>query len=112
MNISEEEVVDCWSDSPLILKKLRDLLPFGQVQSNSQFQDFINQDLQQVAEAAQEQLLYLHLAKTTTVHNLPAKSLLLWSNDDHFWFHHMALRRGLLVTQILQGEQICWLEHF
>ena len=92
-NTSTCDLIDCWIDPPTLLSKLCDLLPFGQVTYSWDFKTFKNNDLAHIAEVSQEQLLYWHLADSTTVHNLPTESLLLWNKDNYLWFLHVALRR-------------------
>ena len=87
------DLINCWSDPPILLSKLCNLLPFGQVTYSWDFKTFMNNDLVHIAEVSQEQLLYWHLADSTTVHNLPTESLLLWNKDNYLWFLHVALRR-------------------
>ena len=109
---STSETIDCWSDPPILLNKLYDLLPFGQVTYSWDFDTFRNIDLARIAEVAQEQLLYWHLADSTTVHNLPCESLLLWNKDDYFWFLHVSLNKEEITRRILEGEHIRYLEKF
>ena len=71
---SRESIVDvindqsalCWSETTQVVKRLRDLLPFGRILAPSGFEVFLNRDLSRIVDAAQEQLLYWHLAGTTT----------------------------------------------
>ena len=109
---SQCDIIDCWSDPPFLLNKLRDLLPFGKVTYQWDYEDFQNIDLARIAEAAQEQLLYWHLSEATTVNNSPAESILLWTKDDHFWFIHVPPQRQELIRRIRAGERVRYLERF
>ncbi len=106
------ETVDSWSEGSLVLNKLIDLLPFGQVLSPAQYSEFVGRDLPRIASAAQEQLLYWHLAQATAPNNHPFETLLLWNNDDYLWFYHIANRKEELVEQIQQGVHYRFLEKF
>ena len=104
--------VDCWSDISLVLRRLINLLPFGEVIPSSRFEEFVTQDLPSITDAAQEQLLYWHLAAHPTLNNHPVESLLLWSKDDYFWFITVPPREEELIETIRRGERICFLERF
>ncbi len=106
------ETVDSWSKGLLVLNKLIDLLPFGQVLSPAQYSELISCDLPRIASAAQEQLLYWHLAQATAPNNHPFKTLLLWNNDDYLWFCHIANREEEIVEQVQQGVHYRYLEKF
>jgi hypothetical protein len=101
---TEDPLVDSWMGPPLILKKLRDLLPFGQTIRPEFFNNFTTLTLPEIAAAGREQLLYWHLADATTVNNCPAESILLWNSDDAFWFLHVAPREEELIQSILDGN--------
>ena len=109
---SQEEVISCWSDPPLILKKLRDILPFGHVTASWDFNDFQDQVLDKVSDASQEQLLYWHLSAAATLNNYPAETALLWTKDDYLWFIHIPPRRQEYIRRILAGERLRYLERF
>jgi len=102
----------CWSENTQVVRHLRDLLPFGRILGPIRFSEFINNTLSLIVKASQEQLLYWHLAGTTTRNNYPEESLLLWNSDDHFWFTVIPIYENILVEQILRGERLQYLERF
>jgi len=102
----------CWSENTQVVRHLRDLLPFGRILGPIRFSDFFNNTLALIVKASQEQLLYWHLAGTTTRNNYPEESLLLWNSDDHFWFNVVPIYENILIEQILGGEHLQYLERF
>ena len=96
----------------MVLQRLINLLPFGEVIPSSRFEEFVTQDLPSIADAAQEQLLYWHLADHPTLNNHPVESLLLWTKDDYFWFITVPPRREELIETIRRGERVRFLERF
>ena len=106
------KTIDSWSKGSLVLNKLIDLLPFGQVLSPAKYSELVGHDLPRIASAAQEQRLYWHLAQATAPNNHPFETLLLWNNDDYLWFYHIANREEDIIEQIQQGVHFRYLEKF
>jgi hypothetical protein len=109
---TEDPLVDSWTGPPLILKKLHDLLPIGETLYPEFFNNFTTCTLPEIAAAGREQLLYWHLSDATTTTNHPAESILLWNNDDAFWFLHVAPREEQLIQSILDGNRIRYIDRF
>ena len=80
-NISQDLFVESWTNPPLVLRKLRELLPFSQVLGSQEYDYLVDQTLLRIVEAAQEQLLYCHLSSVTNIYNYPADTVLLWDSD-------------------------------
>ena len=112
IDVIDDQSALCWSETTQVVKRLRDLLPFGRILAPSGFEVFLNRDLSRIVDVAQEQLLYWHLAGTTTQTNYPAESLLLWNKDDYLWFITIPVYRNILINQVLQGERLRYLERF
>ena len=86
VNVSQDPLVESWTDPPLVLSKLQELLPFSQVLGSQEYDYLVDQTLPRIAEAAQEQLLYWHLSNTTNIYNDPVDAVLLWNSDTYLWF--------------------------
>ena len=83
VNISQDTLVESWTNPPLVLRKLREPLPFSQVLGSQEYDCFVDQKLPRIVEAAQEQLLYWHLSSVTNIYNYPADAVLLWNSDTY-----------------------------
>ena len=81
VDVSQDPLVESWSDSPLVIIKRQELLPFSQVLGSQEYDYLVDQTLPKIAEAAQEQLLYWHLSSVTNIYNYPADTVLLWNSD-------------------------------
>ena len=112
VNASTDTSALCWSENTEVVRHLRDLLPFGRILGPIQFSEFFNNTLSLIVKVSQEQLLYWHLAGTTTRNNYPEESLLRWNSDDHFWFIIVPIYENILIEQILRGEHLQYLERF
>ena len=112
IDISQDPLVESWTDPPFILRKLRELLPFSQVLGSQEYDYLVDQTLPRIVEAAQEQLLYWHLSSATNIYNCPADAVLLWNSDTYLWFLQVYPDQDSLVQRILRGERIKYLERF
>ena len=112
VDISQDPLVESWTDPPFVLRKLRELLPFSQVLGSQEYNYLVDQTLPRIVEAAQEQLLYWHLSSVTNVYNYPADAVLLWNSDTYLWFLQVYPDQDSLVRRILGGENIRYLERF
>ena len=86
VDVSQDPLVESWTDPPFVLRKLREILPFSQVLGSQEYDYLVDQTLPRIVEAAQEQLLYWHLSSATSVYNHPADAVLLWNSDTYLWF--------------------------
>jgi hypothetical protein len=112
VNLQSSTTVDCWSDDPTIIARLFNLLPFGQIILQEEYEDFIENTLPRISGAAQDQLLYWHLADPPTSQNYPIESTLLWNSDSYLWNQQFPSRETDITTHILNGERVCFLEQF
>ena len=110
VNVSQDPLVESWTDPPFVLRKLRELLPFSQVLGPQEYDYLVDQTLSRIVEAAQEQLLYWHLSSATNVYNYPADAVLLWNSDTYLWFLQVYPEQDTLIRRILRGERIKYLE--
>ena len=110
VDISQDNTVNSWCDHPQVLP-LCTLLPFGRVLLPEAY-NFLITEVSRISKVSQEQLLYWHLAKATTVNHHPIESLDLWNNKEPFWSSHIPPIETNLIEQILQGEHVRFLEHF
>ena len=106
VDVSQDPFVESWTDPPLVLRKLRELLPFSQVLGSQEYNYLVDQMLPRIVEAAQEQLLYWHLSSVTNIYNYPADAVLLWNSDTYLWFLQVYPDKDSLVRRILEGENI------
>ena len=112
VDVSKEDDVNCWSDPPILIKKLWDLLPFCHHISAWDFNTFESEILSEIESACQEQFLYWALSEASNINNYPAETILLWNSDDYFWFVHVPGRRQHLIERIQGGERLRYLERF
>ena len=112
VDVSQDPLVESWGDPPLVLNKLRELLPFSQVLGSQEYDYLVDQMLPRIAEAAQEQPLYWHLSSATNIYNHPADAVLLWNSDTYLWFLHVYPDQDTLIQRIFGGENIRYLERF
>ena len=112
LDASRDDLVSCWSDPPLLLKKLQEALPFGRITAPWDFKTFCDQVLEQISSYSLEQFLYWHLAQSTTVNNHPAETVLLWVKDDYLWFIHIPPCCQEYIQHILAGEHLRFIEQF
>ena len=59
IDVSQDPLVESWTDPPFVLRKLWELLRFSQVLGSQEYDYLVDQTLPRIVEAAQEQLLYL-----------------------------------------------------
>ena len=109
--ISQDNAVNSWCDHPQVLIPLRTLLPFGRFLLPEAY-NFLIAEVSRITKTSQEQLLYWHLAKASTVNHHPIESLDLWNNEEPFWSSHIPPIEADLIERILQGERVRFLEHF
>ena len=102
--------VDCWGENPTVVRRLTELLPFGTALLPGEYEDFISNTLSQIPSAAQDQLLYWHLADHPMSLNYPIESILLWNNDTYLWSRHFPPRERDITFRILNGERVHFLE--
>ena len=114
VDVSQDPYVESWTDtsSPLVLRKLQELLPFSQVLGSQEYDYLVDQTLPRIVEAAQEQLLYWHLSSVTNIYNYTADAVLLWNSDTYLWFLQVYPDQDSLIQRILGGENIRYLERF
>src|SRR6266702_1371553 len=104
-DISKDSQVDCWCEPPVVLTHLFYLFEFGKALYEESYNALV-EDLQGIVDAANEQLLYWHLA------DVSANQLLLWTNTDYLWFIHVPLRQEQYTQQLQNGLRIRYLDHF
>ena len=97
VDVSQDPFVESLTNPPLVLRKLRELLPFSQALGSQEYDYLVDQTLLRIVEAAQEQLLYWHLSSVTNVYNYPADAVLLWNSDTYLWFLQVYLDQDSLV---------------
>ena len=112
VDVSQDPLVESWSNPPLVINKLQELLPFSQVLGSQEYDYLVDQTLPIITEAAQEQLLYWHLSNTTNIYNYPVDAVLLWNSDTYVWFLQVYPDQDSLIRRILGSEQIRYLERF
>ena len=112
VNISQDPLVESWSNPPLVINKLQELLPFSQVLGSQEYDYLVDQTLPRIVEADQEQLLYWHLSNATNIYHYPADAVLLWNSDSYLWFLQVYPDQGSLIRRILRCEHIRYLEQF
>ena len=102
---SEDPDLDVWSHGDSILvRNLRNLLPFGRHLLRSDVDNFVDHTLEQLSHAALEQLFYWHLAGTTNSLNEPLEHIILTEDEDHFWIRYIP-QHLTTVHQLLSTEQ-------
>ena len=57
VDISQDPLVESWTDPPFVLRILQELLQFSQVLGSQEYDYLVDQTLPRIVEAAQEQLL-------------------------------------------------------
>ena len=92
-DISEDARVDCWCEPPVVLTHLFYLFEFSKALYKESYNALV-EDLQGIVDAANEQLLYWHLA------DISANQLLLWTNTDYLWFIHVPPRQEQYIRQL------------
>ena len=112
VNTLDDPLVTNWSLAYDILKVLRDLLPFGRHLTTTELTEFFNTQLSLIANASLEQLLYWHLARTTTSANEPIEQLLLTEDEEDFWSNHVHPNVDSIRNSILQGNGVSFLCKF
>ena len=110
VDVSQDPLVESWTDPPFIVRKLQELLSFSQVLGSQEYDYFVDQTLPRIVEAAQEQLLYWHLSSVTNIYNYPADAVLLWNSDTYLWFLQVYPDQDSLIRRILGGENIRYLK--
>ena len=108
-NLSDHHRVGCWTEPPLVLSKLVQAFEFGEALYQESFDD-LTVELQYFVDLAQEQLLYWHLADSTTANNHPTDQLILWAKSDYLWFFHVPPRREDFINQLRHGSHIYYVD--
>ncbi len=103
-DISEDAQVDCWCEPLVVLTYLFYLFEFGKALYEESYNALV-EDLQGIVDAANEQLLYWHLADVSATQ-------LLWTNTDYLWFIHVPPRQEQYIQQLRHGSRIHVLDHF
>ena len=112
IDLQDDPKADCWSQHSLVYKKLRELLPFGVFLVPEYYHRIVDENLESIVTAAQEQLLYWHLAQATTPLGEPVEILTICENEDYFWFEHVPEDRRTILAYLLEEERIRYLTRF
>ena len=100
-----EPDLDVWSHGDNILvRSLRNLLPFGRHLVRSDVDTFVDHTLEHIAHAALEQLFYWHLAGTTNSLNEPLEHIILTEDEDRFWIRYIP-QNSRIIRDLLYSEQ-------
>jgi hypothetical protein len=84
VNIEEDEKLEAWSDSYILIRPLRYILPFGQHLTHSQYTSFLDNSRNHLVDYAQEQLLYWHLSRAASWSGHPVENIVVCENNNYF----------------------------
>jgi hypothetical protein len=106
-DLTDNPRIDCWTEPPLVLKEFVDQFAFGEVLFEEDYSELVDpESLDLIVKAADEQLLYWHLAGTTTSTNHPVDQLLLWPRSDYLWFFNIPPERRHATEQLRYGNPV------
>ncbi len=112
INTEEDNKIESWSDSYIIIRPLRDSLPFGTHLTRPEYSDFLENSRQRIIDYAQEQLLYWHLARATTWSGHPVSQIIICENDRYFWTTHIPLFQRSITHYLGLGTPVFFLNRF
>jgi len=111
-NTEEDEKLEAWSDSYILVRPLRNALPFGKHLPRAEYSDFLDNVRPHLVEYAQEQLLYWHLARATTWSGHPITQIVLCEEDRYLWATHVPAFRQDITRLLGLGAPVYYLSRF
>ena len=112
VNVEEDEKIESWSDSYVLVHCLRHALPFGTHLFRSEYTNFLENTRSRLVDYAQEQLLYWHLARSTSWSGHPIESIVVCEADNYFWNTHIPQHRQSIIDQLGLGNPVHYLNRF
>lgn len=113
LSLDIDPTVEYRCGSHLILKELRQLLPFGRTLDNAQVATVAINHPSRLLKACEAQLLFWHLRRNPHwMTKQLVSSLTIVKEEDHFWFHYISHICQLLQSHLLSGWPIQFLERF
>lgn len=109
----EETNLDIWSHGDnIIVRSLRNLLPFGRHLVRSDVDTFVDHTLQHISRAALEQLFYWQLAGTTNSLNEPLEHLILTEEENQFWCQYVPQNSRIILDLLYSEHHVYYLTRF
>jgi hypothetical protein len=112
VNLAEDEKVESWSDSFVLIHCLRNALPFGTHLTRSEYANYLDNSRHNLVDYAQEQLLYWHLARATSWSGHPIEHIVVCENDTYFWNTHIPQHRASITRALGLGNPVYYLNRF
>jgi len=109
----EDPLFDIWSHGDNILvRALRNLLPFGRHLTRSDLDHFVDHTLEQISRTAIEQLFYWQLAGTTNSLNEPLDHVFLTENETQFWNQYVPQNLPSIQGLLYEDQHVYYLTKF
>src|SRR6267378_484533 len=112
VNLRTEPRVECHTEASTVTSNLHHLLKFGSTWDQREFDNFIENSLDDILKACSEQLLFWHISGETNSYNEPVDHILVWSNTDYFWFVLLPRSTREIHFFLEDGDHVYFLERF
>ncbi len=112
VNLCTEPQVECHTEASTVTSNLHHLLKFGSTFDQQEFDNFIENQLDDIVKVCSEQLLFWHISGETNTYNEPVNHILVWSNTDYFWFILLPRSTREIHFFLEDGDHVYFLEWF
>ncbi len=112
VNLHTEPRVECCTEASTITCNLHHLLKFGSTLDQWDFDNFIENQLDDIVKVCSKQLLFWHISGEVNTYNEPVDHILVWSNTDYFWFILLPQSSQEIHFFLEDGDHIYFLERF
>jgi hypothetical protein len=112
VNVEEDERIESWTDSFILIRPLRNILPFGTHLFHPEYSYFLDNSRQRIVDYAQEQIFYWHLAHATSWSGSPVEQIAVCVGDNYFWSTHVPTSQQNIITSLGAGIPVHFLNRF
>jgi len=97
--------LECWSADKKVINELLQILPFGTLLTQGQYENLTVDSLDDILYQSQQQLLYWHLDRHID-RGQPLDTLVLTEEDNYLWRNHISSRELTYKAALLRGEHL------
>ncbi len=112
VNLHTEPKVECHTEASTVTCNLHHLLKFRSILDQQDFDNFIENQLDNIVKACSKQLLFWHISGEVNIYNEPVDHILVWSNTDYFWFVLLPRSTREIHFFLEDRDRIYFLERF
>ena len=109
----EDPELDAWSHGDnIVVRSLRNLLPFGRHLTRSDLDTFVDHTLDHVVSGALQQLYYWQLAGTTNSFREPIEHIILTEDETQLWLQYIPANHRVIQDLLYNGQHVFYLSRF